>query len=281
MVGASGWALRVGVSIWLALLTAVTVGPGRRRPRSRARRWRRPIFGVVGRDPWYEVDPVTGQPKRALQEAMARRSPATGAPGRIEFHTAYQSAGLRIAGDINFAETDLFVNKLAPRDGLKVLALLNTGILSDQPPFSYAVKELFDPARRDRYIDAFVDRAREIAARYAGRIAPTRSSTSRTSTTNSARSPATRTRRFRRRSTPRGWPGPTPPSAASTAAGRSSSAGCSRASRSAAQPLHDQLLAGGLRRAGGRRLPERQRALPIRRRRPPSIPNAALPSRNG
>ena len=168
----SGWALRVGVSIWLALLTAVTVGP---RPAAaeepRAALATPDFFGVVGRDPWYEFDPVTGQPKRAFQEAMARNIAATGARWtRIEFHTAYQSAGLRIAGDINFAETDLFVNELAPRYGLKVLALLNTGILSDQPPFSYAVKDLLDPARRDRYIDAFVDRAREIAARYAGRI---------------------------------------------------------------------------------------------------------------
>ena len=78
-VGLSGCALRVGVSLWLALLTAVTVGP---RPAAaeepRAALATPDFFGVVGRDPWYEFDAVTGQPKRAFQEAMARNIAAAG-----------------------------------------------------------------------------------------------------------------------------------------------------------------------------------------------------------
>ena len=131
------------------------------------------FFGLVGRDPWYEFDPQSGQPKYAFQEAMMRNIAASGARWlRIEFHTAYFNEGVRKAGQITYAETDYLINELAPRYGVKVLALLNTGILSDQPPFSYSVRDLAGDSisLRDRYINAFAARSQEIAARYAGRI---------------------------------------------------------------------------------------------------------------
>jgi hypothetical protein len=131
------------------------------------------FFGVVGRDPWYEFDPISGQPRREFQETMARNIAATGARWiRIEFHTAYESIGALRAGKLTFAETDLFITEIAPRYGLKVLALINSGIISDQAPDFYRLKDLLDPnpTLRNRYIEGFRDRAREIAARYAGKI---------------------------------------------------------------------------------------------------------------
>lgn len=129
------------------------------------------FFGLVGRDPWYEFDEATNQPRRPFQEAMLRNIAASGAGWiRIEFHTNYLAGPFRAAGSIAFAETDLFVRELAPAAKVKVLGLLNSGIISDQPPLSYKIRDLLDPARRDRYIAAFVARSREIASRYSGQL---------------------------------------------------------------------------------------------------------------
>jgi hypothetical protein len=160
------WSL--ALALWLVLVALL---PGAATPPPAAALATPDFFGLVGRDPWYEFDTAAGQPRRPFQEAMLRNIAATGVGWvRIEFHTSYVTTGVARAGAVTFPETDLFVNELAPAYRTKVLALLNSGIISDQPPFNYRIKDLLDPGLRQRYIDAFVARAREIAAHYDGRI---------------------------------------------------------------------------------------------------------------
>jgi hypothetical protein len=98
-------ALRLLFASWLAALAAVTPAS----PGGAAAVPPSGFVGLVGRDPWYEFDATAGQPRRAFQEAMLRNIAATGAGWvRIEFHTAYDDAGVREAGQMTYAETDAY-----------------------------------------------------------------------------------------------------------------------------------------------------------------------------
>jgi hypothetical protein len=139
-------------------------------------------FGMVGRDPWYEfnTDPVNfpDNVNQRFLENMAQQISQAGAHWiRIEFHAEYgQPSG---PGYIDWRKYDWFINECAPKYGLKVLALLNSGILSDTDP-AYSVARLLDPPDgqgsdpndgTNNYIRAFRDRARGIADRYGPNIA--------------------------------------------------------------------------------------------------------------
>ena len=93
----------------------------------------RDLFGMVIRDPFYEynTDPVNFKdaPNRTALEQEAREIASAGAKWiRMEFCADYD--GSVQPGDINWAKYDWFINELAPRYGLKVLALLNVGMVS-------------------------------------------------------------------------------------------------------------------------------------------------------
>jgi len=137
------------------------------------------FFGIVGRDPWYDfnTDPKNpNQPNRAFQENMAQQLQWMGAKWvRIEFH-ADPKGGVR-GGLLDFAKYDSFINDIAPKYGLKILALVGSGttlgINPDDQNLNYA--HLNDqPDQEDGsnpFIRFFANRLKEISDHYGDNIA--------------------------------------------------------------------------------------------------------------
>lgn len=135
------------------------------------------LFGIVIRDPFYEwnTDPVKypdAANKTALEEE-AKELQALGAKWvRMEFFADYD--GSVAPGDINWAKYDYFIQELAPKYGLKVLALLNVGMVSynGKTVRTVAFNDPPDGGGTDpndgsnHFIRVFTGRAQEIAARY-------------------------------------------------------------------------------------------------------------------
>jgi hypothetical protein len=137
----------------------------------------RELFGMVMRDPFYEfnTDPVNYPmaPNRTALEEQAKELANAGVRWvRLEFFADYD--GTVPAGEINFDKYDYFIQELAPRYDLKVLALLNVGMVSYQgktvrtiafndPPDGQGA----DPTDgSNHFIRVFRDRAAQIARHY-------------------------------------------------------------------------------------------------------------------
>jgi hypothetical protein len=88
---------------------------------------------MVIRDPFYEynTDPVN-YPNAVNRTALERQARELAGAGvrwiRMEFFADYD--GSVAPGEINWAKYDWFIKELAPRYGLKVLALLNVGMVA-------------------------------------------------------------------------------------------------------------------------------------------------------
>lgn len=132
---------------------------------------------MVGRDPWYEfnTDPVNfpnALNQTFLDNMLAGISKGGATWVRVEFHAEY---GNRVGpGYIDWDKYDWFINTSAPAHNLKVLALLNSGIIADTDK-TYSILRFNDPPDSpdgtNNYIRAFRDRSKEIADRYGDRIA--------------------------------------------------------------------------------------------------------------
>jgi hypothetical protein len=86
-------------------------------------------FGLVARDPYYEVHPSTFAANRAAQDEMGRRMAELGVFWvRLEFIADDR-------GQVNFAKYDYFIGTVAPRHKLKILGLLATPILRGDPRY--------------------------------------------------------------------------------------------------------------------------------------------------
>src|SRR4051812_2158658 len=142
----------------------------------------RDLFGMVIRDPFHEynTDPVNFKdaPNRTALEQEAREIASTGAKWiRMEFFADYD--GSVQPGDINWAKYDWFINELAPKYGLKVLALLNVGMVAynGQTVRTVAFNDPPDDGGSNpgdgsnHFIRVFTARAQYIAARYGANIA--------------------------------------------------------------------------------------------------------------
>ncbi|MBF6613444.1 MAG: hypothetical protein IVW55_09990 [Chloroflexi bacterium] len=141
----------------------------------------REIFGMVIRDPFYEynTDPVNYHeaPNRTALEQQAKELAAAGVRWiRMEFFADYD--GTVPAGDINWSKYDWFINELAPKYNLKILALLNVGMVSFDGKTVRPIS-LNDPADgggsdpgdgSNHFIRVFTGRAQTIAARYGNAI---------------------------------------------------------------------------------------------------------------
>ena len=141
------------------------------------------FFGMVGRDPFYALDVservVAKEAEVAFLDRMAADIANLGAGWvRIEFH-AELTKGRAGPGTIDYAKYDAFIREIAPRHGLKVLALLNSGIITDTDPYFWLprLEDQADGAGVDptdysnNYIRVFAERSREIADRYGNAIA--------------------------------------------------------------------------------------------------------------
>ncbi|MFL5735455.1 MAG: hypothetical protein ACJ78Q_20025 [Chloroflexia bacterium] len=135
------------------------------------------LFGMVVRDPFYEynTDPVNFHeaPNRTALERQAIELHTAGVKWiRMEFFADYD--GTVPKGDINWSKYDWFINELAPKYDLKVLALLNVGMVSydGRPVRTVAFNDPPDGGGTDtndgsnHFIRVFTGRAQAIAARY-------------------------------------------------------------------------------------------------------------------
>jgi hypothetical protein len=140
------------------------------------------FFGIVGRDPLYTLDAgervVAPHAPADFLDRLAAEIAQLGARWvRIEFHA--EETGPAGPGVIDYEKYDYFIRVIAPRHGLKVLVLLNSGIVTDTDPY-YWLPRLEDPPDgagadptdlSNNYIRVFADRAREIADRYGDAVA--------------------------------------------------------------------------------------------------------------
>lgn len=136
----------------------------------------RDFYGIVGYDPWYEynTDPERhpNDVNRTFLENMVKGMAEMGAGWvRIEFHAEYdQATG---PGWIDYSKHDWYIKELAPKYGIKVLAVLGSGVLADLDK-TYQFKHINDPAGADGtnlYSRAYVQRVKEIADHYGDSIA--------------------------------------------------------------------------------------------------------------
>jgi hypothetical protein len=90
---------------------------------------------------------------------------------RIEFHAEYDVPSG--PGPIDYGKHDWFINEVAPKYGLSVLAVLGSGLIGDLDP-TWSFEHINDPLNEsgtNAYIDVYLERVREIIARYGDRIA--------------------------------------------------------------------------------------------------------------
>jgi len=137
------------------------------------------FFGVVGRDPWYDFnsDPTNpGRPNLALEEHFAQEISMMGARWiRIEFHA--ENRADKRGGYIDFSKYDPFIKEIAPRYGLKVVALLGGDLVLNQNAGDKDLHytHLNDPSDlydgSNPYIRFFAGRVREIADYYGDQVA--------------------------------------------------------------------------------------------------------------
>src|SRR5688572_6278004 len=137
----------------------------------------RELFGMVIRDPFYEfnTDPEN-YPNAANRRALERQAKELAGAGvrwiRMEFFADYDGSVPR--GEINWAKYDWFIKELAPKYGLKVLALLNVGMVAyeGQTLRTLAFNDPPDGGGSDpsdgsnHFIRVFTARAAYIAFRY-------------------------------------------------------------------------------------------------------------------
>lgn len=138
------------------------------------------FMGMVIRDPWYDFGTTApGEPNKAFQDTMGATLAGMGVRWvRLDFHIVVPLADVTVdqtqAIDAEIAKNDYFINEVAPRYNLKVLALLSFDLLqatdahvlnstvSETSPFGGGV---------NKYMHAWLTRALRIADRYRDKIA--------------------------------------------------------------------------------------------------------------
>lgn len=127
-------------------------------------------FGMVIRDPFYEWNRhqlYPDAPNYPFLNEMASNLYTMGVRWiRMEFH-AEEGDGY---GYIDFRKYDWFINEVAPRFGFKILALFNTGILKGAGSDLQTLQQSGTGETAFAYINAFTQRAVEIAAHYGDKL---------------------------------------------------------------------------------------------------------------
>ncbi|HET9014698.1 MAG TPA: glycosyl hydrolase, partial [Thermomicrobiaceae bacterium] len=129
------------------------------------------FFGIVGRDPWYEYNTNPAQwPNQVNKTFLDNMNAGIQQLGarweRIELHAEYdQTTG---PGYIDYSKTDWFIQQDAPSHGLKILAVLGTGIVADTDK-TYEFDHINDPtdaSGENLYSRTYVQRVHEIVSHY-------------------------------------------------------------------------------------------------------------------
>jgi hypothetical protein len=145
-------------------------------------------MGMVIRDPWYDFGTMPGapdQPNRLFQDTMGAHLDYIGARWvRLDFHIpgGYGISDAQV--DAEIAKNDYFINDVAPRHNLKILALLSFDLVQDINPRELNCQKTTEPGRCiltntetkfgggvNIYMHTWLTRALRIADRYRGKIA--------------------------------------------------------------------------------------------------------------
>ncbi len=124
------------------------------------------FMGMVIRDPYYEYNSFPGMPGPNVyaQEAMGQQLEHIGVRWvRLEF--------IADPDGIHFDKYDYFISQVAPRHNLKVLAVLATRVIPDNPVSLNTGTVGDDPVYGggiNTYMRHWLDAALQIAARYNG-----------------------------------------------------------------------------------------------------------------
>src|SRR5215212_797185 len=128
------------------------------------------FMGMVIRDPWYDfgTNPAfPNQPNQTFQDTMGATLAGMGVRWvRLDFHIVVPLADVTLdqtqAIDAEIAKNDYFINEVAPRHNLKVLALLSFDLL--QATDAHALNSTVDETSRfgggvNKYMHAWLTRA--------------------------------------------------------------------------------------------------------------------------
>jgi hypothetical protein len=143
------------------------------------------FMGMVIRDPWYDFGTtIPGEPNYAFQDTMGLTLSNIGVRWvRLDFHIVVPLADVTVdqsqAIDAEIAKNDYFINVVAPRHNLKVLALLSfdllqgtNGHLLNTGPFTETSTLPPDfGGGVNKYMHAWLTRALRIADHYRDKIA--------------------------------------------------------------------------------------------------------------
>ena len=138
------------------------------------------FMGMVIRDPWYDFGTtVPGQPNQVFQDTMGLTLSNMGVRWvRLDFHIVVPLADVAVdqsqAIDAEIAKNDYFINVVAPRYNLNVLALLSFDLL--QATDAHALNSTVSETSKfgggvNKYMHAWLTRALQIADRYRNKIA--------------------------------------------------------------------------------------------------------------
>lgn len=132
----------------------------------------REFMGMVIRDPWYDfgTDPsAPNEPNRPAQDTMGATLAMAGVRWvRLDFHIFGSDATSEVA------KYDYFINEVAPRNGLKVLALLSFDLLQGTDAHGLnSTQYISSPfgGGVNQYMETWLNRALLIADRYRDNIA--------------------------------------------------------------------------------------------------------------
>lgn len=131
----------------ILLTTLVAILPGERQTPGNQQPADPELFGIVSLDPWYTYNSAPerfpNDVNRDLLEHMVADMARLGARWvRIEFHAELgDGTG---PGPIDYSKHDWFINELAPKYGIKVLAVLGSGLIGDENP-AYGYEHINEP----------------------------------------------------------------------------------------------------------------------------------------
>lgn len=134
------------------------------------------IFGMVGRDPWYEYgtnpeDHPNDVNRTFLENMVAEMSDMGVRWIRFEFRA--ETDHPEGPGPIDWSKHDWFLNELLPAYDMKALGLLGSGLIGDEDT-TYEFNRINDPTDhlgRNHYTQTFISHVEQIADRYGENVA--------------------------------------------------------------------------------------------------------------
>lgn len=161
----------------IALAGVLPAAPATAQPLAQPVPVRPELLGMVARDPWYEFGTNPRYPGQHNVEAQDRMGAILAESGvrwvRVEF-IVRAGAG---SWQEQVARNDYFINVVAPRHGLKVMALVGFALVDidpRDPQNGLVAKTATDPVYGggvNPWMREWLDRALFVAARYEGRVA--------------------------------------------------------------------------------------------------------------